>query len=170
MSQRRQVQMLLHGAIIVFMGLLFGLPFGVAVTAGWGEESVQAWRVAHAGMVAVGLLLLVFGVALRYLVLGQREASWLVWSLVVSAHAFALAVLIRGIAGGKGFQPTGPILNWLAFVSNMVGISGSLMGVALTIRGAYAVLRTPPADWKWVPDTHGLGDGRTRGRCIISRI
>src|SRR5574341_380806 len=134
--------MLLHGAIVVFIGLLFGLPFGVAVTAGWGEESVQAWRVAHAGMVAVGLLLIAVGAALRHLVLGQREASWLVWSLVISAYAFTLAVVIRGIAGVKGFQPTGPILNRIAFLSNMVGILGSLIGVALTIRGASASLRS----------------------------
>lgn len=148
MSERRQTQMLFHGAIVVFMGLLFGLPFGVAVTTGWGEESVQAWRVAHAGMVAVGLMLIAIGAALRHLVPGQRQTSWLVWSLVASAYAFTLAVLIRGIAGVKGFQPTGPILNWVAFVSNAVGIVGSLMGVALTIRGAYAALRTPPAGWK----------------------
>ena len=148
MSERRQIQMLFHGAIVVFMGLLFGLPFTVVVTAGWGDESVQAWRVAHAGMVAVGLMLIAIGAALRYLVLGRRLASWLVWSLVASAYAFTLAVLIRGIAGVKGFQPTGPILNWVAFVSNVVGILGSLMGVALTVRGAYAALRTPPARWK----------------------
>jgi len=147
-SERRQIQMLFHGAIVVFMGLLFGLPFGVAVTTGWGEESVQAWRVAHAGMVAVGLMLIAIGAALRHLVPGQRQTSWLVWSLVASAYAFTLAVLIRGIAGVKGFQPTGPLLNWVAFVSNAVGIVGSLMGVALTICGAYAALRTPPAGWK----------------------
>ena len=148
MSERRQTQMLFHGAIVVFMGLLFGLPFGVAVTRGWGEESVQAWRVAHAGMTAVGLMLIAIGAALRHLVLGQRLASWLVWSLVASAYAFTLAVLIRGIAGVKGFQPTGPSLNWVAFVSNVVGIVGSLMGVALTIRGASAALRRPTPGWK----------------------
>jgi hypothetical protein len=138
--------MLFHGAIVLFMGLLFGLPFGIGVTAGWGEESVQAWRVAHAGMVTVGLLLIAIGAALRHMVLGQREAFWLVWSLVISAYAFTLAVVIRGVAGVRGFQPTGPILNWIAFLSNTVGIVGSLMGVALTIRGAHAALRSPPTD------------------------
>lgn len=140
--------MLFHGAIVVFMGLLFGLPFGVALTAGWGEESMRAWRVAHAGMVAVGLLLIAIGAALRHLVLGQRQTSWLVWSLVASAYGFTLAVLLRGVAGVKGFQPTGPILNWIAFLSNMVGIVGSLMGVALTIHGASAALRSPSTDVK----------------------
>jgi hypothetical protein len=67
---------------------------------------------------------------------------------VASAYAFTVAVLIRGIAGVKGFQPTGPILNWVAFVSNVVGIVGSLMGVALTIRGASAALRRPTPGWK----------------------
>ena len=138
--------MLLHGAIVVFLGLLFGLPWGVALTAGWGEESVQAWRVAHVGMVAVGLLLIALGAALRHLVLGQRQASWLAGFLVTSAYAFTVAVLLRGVAGVKGFQPTGPLLNWVAFLSNLVGILGSLMGVALAIRGAYAALRGPTVD------------------------
>lgn len=141
MIEHRQAQMLFHGAIVMLMGLLFGLAFGFALTGGWAEEAVQAWRVAHVGMVVVGLLLLAIGAALRHLVLGGREASWLVWSLVTSAYAFTLAVLLRGAAGVKGFQPTGPILNWVAFLSNMVGILGSLMGVALTIRGADTSLR-----------------------------
>ena len=109
---------------------------------------MQRWRVAHAGMVAVGLLLIAIGAALRHLVLGQRQTSWLVWSLVVSAYTFTLAVLIRGIAGMKGFQPTGPILNWIAFLANMVGILGSLTGGTLTIRCAYSALRSPPTDLK----------------------
>lgn len=98
MSERRQIQMLFHGAIVLFVGLLFGLPFGVAVTARWGDEAVHAWRVAHVGMVAVGILLVAIGAALRHLVLGQRQAAWLVWSLVASAYAFTLPVLLRGIA------------------------------------------------------------------------
>ncbi|MGE5851129.1 MAG: hypothetical protein ACM362_13455 [Candidatus Methylomirabilota bacterium] len=146
MKERRQIQMVFHGAIVVFLGLLFGLPFGVGVAAGWREEPVQAWRVAHAGMVAVGMLLIAIGAALRHLVLGQRQTSWLVWSLVASAYAFTLAVLLRGVGGAKGFQPTGPILNWIAFLSNMVGIVGSLVGVALTIRGASTALRKPLAE------------------------
>ncbi len=56
--------------------------------------------------------------------------------------------MIRGVGGMKGFQPTGPILNWIAFLSNMVGIVGSLAGVVLTIYGASAALRKPPAEWK----------------------
>ena len=63
-------------------GLIFGLPFGFALTAGWADESVRAWRVAHVGMVAVGLLLMAIGIALGQLVLIQRDLrSW------CSAHA-----------------------------------------------------------------------------------
>lgn len=77
MRERQQIQMLFHGALVLSLGLLLGLPFGVAVTGGWGGESVQAWRVAHVGMVAVGLMLIAIGAAFRHLVLGQRETPWL---------------------------------------------------------------------------------------------
>ena len=128
MSERNQIQMLFHGAIVLFLGLVFGLPFGAALAADWGGESVRAWRVAHSGMVAVGLMLIAIGAALRHLVLGHRKASWVVWSLVVSAYAFTLAVLLQGVAGMRGFQPTGPTLNFVAFTCNMAGVLGSLMG------------------------------------------
>ena len=146
MSEHNQKQMLFHGAIVLFIGLLFGLPFGAALVAGWGDESMRAWRVAHSGIVVVGLMLIAIGAALRHLVLGHRMASCLVWSVVASAYGFTLAVLLQAVAGVRGFRATGPMLNMLAFASNVVGVLGSLIGIALTVLGAYAALRSSPAD------------------------
>lgn len=145
-SERNQILLVLHGAIVLFVALLFGFPFGAALGAGWGDDSIRAWRVAHSGVAAVGLTLIAIGAALRQLVLGQHGASCLVWSLVTSAYAFTLALLLRGIAGVRGFQPTGPPLNLVVFACNMVGVSGSLVGVALTVRGAFAALRRSTAE------------------------
>ena len=146
MSERNQIQMLFHGAIVLLLGLVFGLPFGAAVNTGWGDESVRAWRVAHSGVVAIGLMLIAIGATLRYLVLGRRGASWLVWSLVASAYGFTLALLVRVVAGVRGFQLTGSPLDLVAFACNMLGVVGSLTGVALTVRGAWAALRSSWAD------------------------
>ena len=146
MSERIQLQLVFHGAIVLLVALLFGFPFGAALRAGWGDESIRAWRVAHSGAAAIGVTLIATGAALRQLVLGHREEFWLVWSLVASAYAFTLSVLLRGVAGMGGFYPTGPPLSWVVFACNLVGVLGSLIGIALTVRGAFAALRRPAAE------------------------
>jgi hypothetical protein len=138
--------MVFHGAVVLLLGLLSGLPFGRSLVAGWSDEAVRSWRVAHAGLVALGLLLIALAPALRYLVLGRRAAAWLVGSAVASAYAFAFALLLGGLAGVRGLQPAGPVVNLVAFASNVVGVCGSLLCVALTLRGAYGGLRRPAAD------------------------
>lgn len=35
-------RLLFHGAVVLLVGLLAGLPFGMAIADGWGEESVRA--------------------------------------------------------------------------------------------------------------------------------
>lgn len=146
MSERNQIRMLFHGAIVLFIGLVFGLPFGVALAAGWGDASVRSWRVAHSGIVAVGLMLTAIGASLGRLALGDRVVSVLVWSLVASAYGFTLALLLGAVAGVRGYQPAGPALNLVAFVANLTGVLGALLGVALVIRGAYASLKASTAD------------------------
>ena len=47
MTERDQVRLLFHGSIVLLVGLLSGVPMGQAITGGWGEEVVRAWRVAH---------------------------------------------------------------------------------------------------------------------------
>jgi len=143
-SERRQMQILFHGAVVLFIGLLFGMPFGIAVSRGWSEELVGSWHVAHSGTVAIGVMLIAIGAALHRMVLRQSAASLLVWSLVASAYGFTFGFLVRGIAGVRGFQPSGSPVNLAAFVGNMVGVGGSLLGIALVIYGTCAALKAAP--------------------------
>jgi hypothetical protein len=139
------MQMLFHGAIVLFLGLLFGLPFGVALTAGWGDEAVRAWRVAHSGSVTVGLMVIAIGAVLNRLLLGDAAVSVLVWSLVASAYSFTFGVVVAATGGVRGLKAAGPALNWVVFVAYLVGSLGMLLGLALMIRGVYAALRKTSA-------------------------
>lgn len=141
MRERIQLQTLFHGAIVLFVGLLCGIPFGAAVGNAWGDEAVRAWRVAHSGGVTVGLMLIAIGAVLHRLLLGDRAASVLVWSLVTSAYTFTLGLVVAATAGVRGLRATGPVLNWVVFTAYMAGTLGALLGVALVILGAYAALR-----------------------------
>jgi len=144
LGDRGQTQLLLHGAIVLFIGLLCGIPFAVAAGNAWGEEAVRAWRVAHTGGAAVGLMLLAIGAVLPRLVLGNRAAASLAWSLVASGYSFTLGVLVAATAGVRGLQAAGPAPNWVVFVSYAVGTVGAILGVVLLIVGAAAALRGEP--------------------------
>jgi hypothetical protein len=141
MSEPLQMQILLHGAIVLFVGLLCGIPFGVAARNASSHEAARAWRVAHSGGVTVGLMLLAVGAVLHLLLLGNRATSVLVWSLVVSAYSFTLGMVLAATGGVRGLRATGPALNWVVFGAYMVGSVGALLGVALVILGAYAAPR-----------------------------
>lgn len=143
MSEVSQIRMLFHGAIVLFIGLLCGLPLGVAVARDRGEESVRSWRVAHSGVAGIGVMVIAIGAALQHMVVGEHAAFLLVWSLVASAYGFTFAMVLGGITGVRGLRPSGPALNVVAFIGNMVGVWGSLFGVALAIYGSYAALARP---------------------------
>ncbi len=141
MSEPLQMQIVLHGAVVLFVGLLCGIPFGAAVGNASGDDAARAWRVAHSGGVTVGLMLIAVGAVLHRLLLGDRAISVLVWSLVVSGYSFTFGMVLAATAGVRGLRATGPVLNWLVFAAYMVGSLGAVLGVALVIRGAYAALR-----------------------------
>lgn len=44
------IQLTLHGAIVLLIGLLTGIPYGHAITRKPDENTVRAWRVAHSGL------------------------------------------------------------------------------------------------------------------------
>lgn len=41
------LQLLFHGAIVVLIGLLSGIPYGSAIIKKKGKSVIRAWRVAH---------------------------------------------------------------------------------------------------------------------------
>lgn len=141
MVGRSQTQLVLHGAIVLLIGLLGGIPFALAVGNDWGPEAVRAWRVAHSGGAMLGLMLLVVGAVLHRILLRDRVASALVWSLVASAYSFTFGLVLAATGGVRGVKAAGPALNWAVFVAYLVGSLGAFLGVALVIRGAYAALR-----------------------------
>ena len=148
MIARLQLHVILHGAIVLFVGLVCGIPFG-SVAARAGDEAARAWRVAHAGGAALGVMLIAIAAVLPRLRLTDLVASLLAWSLIVSAYSFTAGVVLAAITGARGLRAGGSAANVLVFLAYLVGALGTLLAVALTIAGAAAALaplgRTPPA-------------------------
>jgi hypothetical protein len=131
-------RLVFHGAVVLLLGLLAGVPFGAAITDGWGEEAIHAWRVAHTGLVGGGVALIAIGGAAHRVRLGPGAAAWLVGSLVASIYAGVFALGVGPILGVRGLEPTPPLANQLAFGANLVLALGSLIAAALLVRGAWA--------------------------------
>jgi hypothetical protein len=139
--KRAQRQILLHGLIVVLVGLLCGVPYGRAITQGWGEEAVRGWRLAHFSLVFGGMWLLVVAAVSHLLVLSRRGITILVVSVVTSGYAFTLALIVGAIGGVRGLEATGSVLNLVAFVGNIVASMASLAWIAVSLAGAVRALR-----------------------------
>ena len=144
--KRAQLQILLHGLIILLVGLLCGVPYGRAITHGWGEEAVRGWRLAHFSLVVGGLWLMIVAAVSHLLVLGRGGIAALVYSVVTSGYAFTAALVTGAIGGVRGLDAAGPILNTVAFAGNVVASVASLVWVVVSIVGTVRALRESDAE------------------------
>ena len=143
MTGRADLQMYLHGAIVLLLGYLCGFPLEVGMTENWGNADMHFWRVAHSGLVAGGVWSIATGAAVRHLSLGGRSISTLAWSVVLANYGFLLNGFARVAAGGGSDGAGGP-LNWLVLSTFALASLASLLGAGLTIVGAFLALRAQP--------------------------
>jgi hypothetical protein len=139
--KRGQLRILLHGLVVLLVGLLCGVAYGRAITHDWGEEAVRAWRVAHFGLVVGGIWLMVVAGVSNLLVLTTRISALLVCSVVTSAYGFTLALVVAAIGGVRGLELAGPALNVIAFLANSVAALASLVSVGVMLFGTLVALR-----------------------------
>jgi len=141
--KRAQLQILLHGLVVLLVGLLCGIPYGRAITHDWGEEAVRAWRFAHFGLVVAGMWLMVVAGVSHLLVLTTRRIALLVYSVVTSAYGFTVALVVAAVGGVRGLELAGPALNVIAFLANSVAAFTSLVAVGVMLLGTLVALRQP---------------------------
>jgi hypothetical protein len=145
MDESAPARVVFHSTLVLLIGLLCGIPYGRARSAGGDEALARAWQVAHLGITAGGIWGTAVGPALRHTTLGVRGMSWLVGSLLTSLYGFALALLVGPLAGVRGLTPQGPPANWLAFAGNTVASVASLIAASLLAIGAWRRMRASPS-------------------------
>jgi hypothetical protein len=137
MTNSDRMRTILHGAVVVLVGLLCGLP---AVTES-ANESMRLWHTAHEGLIMIGVLMLTLSSVLPALVLEKREARGLVWSLLLMGYGLMTGLVIQGVTGTRAFGPTTSPVLMVAFIGNALGMLGSVLATSLTIMGAWAARR-----------------------------
>jgi hypothetical protein len=129
-------QLILHGGIVLLVGLLSGAGLGSAINRGKSEATVRAWRVAHSGIVLGGVMLLALGPVMPHLRLGAAALTALVWSWVASSYAFAIVLPLGAHYGYRGLSGGPPFMNRVVYAGNIIGAAGSLVGTLLLVWGA----------------------------------
>jgi hypothetical protein len=138
MENTDRPRLIFHGAIVLLIGLLSGLPTVVEAI----NESGRFWHTAHEALIMMGIWMLAASSVLSALVLERRQTTALVWSLLVMGYGFSVALVIGGAVGANAFEPGGTPATFTAFVAAVVGIGGAFVATALTLMGARAALRS----------------------------
>lgn len=140
MTPRSRLQMVLHGAAVILLGLAAGIPYALVVTGSLAGEE-RAWRMAHAEGIQNGLMMLaVAGIGGR-LVLDERRSGLLAWSMIVAGYGNVVASGIGAATGHRGLEAAAPVANMVVFALFVVAMAGVLTGLALVVAGARAALQ-----------------------------
>lgn len=138
-AQRRLV---LHGAIILLVGLLSGY----AAVFEEVSRSGRTWQAAHAALLLTGVWLIATAAVLPLLELPQRERKALVISLSGGAYSFMIAVLVQAATGVRAISPDVRGISLVAFAANLLAVLGTILAASLTILGAWNGLRAARRD------------------------
>jgi hypothetical protein len=142
MASADRTRLIFHGAIVLLVGLLCGLPTVIESST----EGVRFWHTAHEALIMMGIWMLAASSVLPALVLGRREAWGLVWSLLAMGYGFMTALVIGGVIGVSPFSPGGTPAAFTAFLAATIGILGAVLAAALTLMGARAALKSTTPD------------------------
>jgi hypothetical protein len=138
-SDKQRALVILHGAALILLGFLCGLA---AVGEELARMEPQTWRAAHGALLLAGAWLLATAAVQPLLVLPARQASALGWSLLVTAYAFSIAILIQAITGVRALSPHDTLAGWVAYGANIVTVGASVLASVLTLVGAWAAVRS----------------------------
>lgn len=127
------LQLLFHGAIVLLIGQLLGIPYGSAINKKKDEEVVRAWRVAHSALSMGGTTTIAIAAAIDRLDVNNILLAILVWSLVISGYGFCVALPYGAWVGERGLSVGKTIKNKIVFAGNIFGALGSLVGVGALI-------------------------------------
>lgn len=128
--------LLAHGALILLVGVLAGHGYWLALVTRRTAARANAWRVAHATLLGVGLTMLAAGLLGTRIAPGPGAAAARL--LVLAGWSFAFALIGGAVTGIRGLTPRPWGLGTVLFAGHLLGAVGSTLGVALLAWGLLA--------------------------------
>ena len=127
--------LLIHGTIVLLVGILAGIPFWIGIIRGGQSASIRGWRVEHASLIGCGLMMLVVSLASSHLELSPVLGALLRWALAISGYSFALALTVGAATGRRGLMPRSNAFDTLLFIGHALGAVGATVGVCVFLYG-----------------------------------
>lgn len=143
MNERQRLQLALHGALVILLGLAAGFPYALVVTGQLAGDE-RAWRMAHAEGVQNGMMMLAVAGAGGLLRLDRRRSRLCAWALVVASYGNVIASIVGAATGQRGLQAAAPLANIVVFALFVVAMGGVLTGLALVVAGARDAMKEGP--------------------------
>jgi hypothetical protein len=140
MDSKLRARIVLHGVIVVALGLAAGLPYASAIASG-DSEAVRAWRMAHLEGVLNGLVAIAFAAAGDLLRLSLRSQRLLAVCLVGMAYGNVVASVLGAATGNRGLTPGGSITNTIVYTLFLVSVAGIVVALVLAGIGAFRAAR-----------------------------
>ena len=132
--------LVMHGLIVVLLGLLVGFAYASAITGGWGAEAERAWRTAHLEGLLNGMLVVLLGVASPHLRFAGAQERWFRIGALATGYGNIAAASLAAVAGVRGLAPGGPLANWTVYALFMLAVAGVLGAIVLAVLGARRAL------------------------------
>jgi hypothetical protein len=139
MNQKTASMLVLHGVIVILLGLLAGFPYATAITGAEGAEAERAWRTAHLEGLLNGMLVVVLGAASQVLRFAGGEEKWFRLGALVTGYGNVIAASLAALAGVRGLAPGGPLANWVVYALFMIAVVAVLGTLGIGVRAAARV-------------------------------
>jgi hypothetical protein len=139
-KKQTNLSLLFHGWIVMLWGWLNSIPYAIAISRDWDDDVARAWRVAHTGVAAAAVTVLLAGLILPSVVASQRSQRIVSRAMVVSGYGFAIGLTLGAIVGERGVWPAGPAFNVVVLMFNGVGAFAAVIGGTLILLGLRSAL------------------------------
>ncbi|HME70558.1 MAG TPA: hypothetical protein VKM54_11915 [Myxococcota bacterium] len=140
MDPKLRARIVLHGVIVIGLGLVAGISYASAIASGHAEP-MRAWRMAHLEGVLNGLVAIALAAAGGVLVLSHRQQRLLAVSLVGMAYANVVAAILGAATGNRGLAPGGSLVNTVVYLLFVAAVVGIVVALALAGIGASRAAR-----------------------------
>jgi hypothetical protein len=128
-------KMLYHGVVVIWLGLLAGIPFGFVILGSMPGET-RAWHMAHMEGVLNGMLIMIAALALPVLRLEKRRRALYAWLFIVTGYGNIIASVLGALFGVRGLALALPATNLLVFTLFGVAVVTVFAGLYFILKGA----------------------------------
>ena len=141
MTRRMILSLVLHGLLLVFVGMLLGLPLQRSITSEQGPGVEHAWRTSHTSLITGGTFYIALAAVAHRLVLGARAARLAGTALVLASYLFAVVFVAGPAIGARGLEPVGPPFHVAVYVGFVLAVLLLFTATGVVLWGAFAGLR-----------------------------